>query len=62
MNKPICNLIKTDGNVFALAAQVGKALRKAGQQEQAKEFFQKLGSCYDYDEALRLMMQYVDIE
>ena len=62
-NKPTCQLIGTDGNVFALAARVTQALRRAGQPEKAKEFSGKLFSqCGSYDEALQLMLQYVDAE
>lgn len=60
--KPTCKLIGTNGNVFALAAQVTKSLKKAGQTEQVKEFNHKLWKCLDYDDALRLMSEYVEIE
>jgi len=62
MGKPICKLIGTDGNVFALGGRVSQALKKAGEKEKAKEFSQKLFRCGSYDEALALMGEYVDIE
>jgi hypothetical protein len=58
--KPKCKLIGTDGNVFALAGRVARALKDAGQHEQAKEFMKKLPKCHSYDEALALMLDYVD--
>ena len=61
MNKPICELIGTDGNVFALAGQVGKALKRDGQPEKATEFYEKLKATKSYDEALTLMGEYVEI-
>lgn len=61
-NKPVCELIGTDGNVFTLAGKVTKALRKAGLHEEAKEFSGKLQQCTSYDEALVLMGNYVEIE
>jgi len=59
--KPKCELTETDGNVFALAGRVGSALKRAGQADKAKEFYEKLPNCGSYDEALRLMMEYVDV-
>ena len=59
--KPKVKLSGTDGNVFALAGQVSRALRKAGQEDKAKEFSSKLFSMGSYDEALQLMMEYVDV-
>lgn len=60
-NKPKCVLTGTDGNVFALAGKVREALRKAGQRDKAKEFVDKLPQCKDYDEALNLMREYVNV-
>ena len=60
--KPKCKLIGTDGNVFALAGQVSKVLKAAGQKEKANEFQHKLMRCASYDDALILMGEYVEIE
>lgn len=60
--KPTCKLIGTDGNVFALAGQVSQALKKAGQGDRAKEFTERLMKCGSYNEALALMMDYVEVE
>lgn len=62
MSKPTCKLVGTNGNVFALAAQVTKSLKKADLFEQVKEFNQKLWKCGSYDEALALMCEYVEVE
>ena len=59
--KPKCKLVGTDGNVFALAGRVGRALKEAGQFGQAKEFQFKLFKCGSYDEALALMQEYVEV-
>ena len=59
--KPKCKLVGTDGNVFALAGRVTGVLKKARQYEEAKEFMDKLPKCKSYDEALQLMMEYVDV-
>jgi hypothetical protein len=58
---PKCKLIGTDGNVFALAGRVRKTLIKAGQRDKAEEFTHRLMECRSYDEALCLMMEYVDV-
>ena len=59
--KPKCELIGTDGNVFALAGKVAKTLRRADQADKAKEFTTRLFQCEDYDEALVLMQEYVEV-
>lgn len=58
MKKPIYKLTGTDGNIFALAGQAQKALRKAGLHEEAKELIVNLRTSQSYDEALQLIMQY----
>ena len=59
--KPKCKLVGTDGNVFALAGRVSKALKDAGQFHRAKEFSEKVFQCGSYDEALQLMMKYAEV-
>lgn len=60
--KPTVKLTDTDGNVFALAGKVRQALRRAGQDKEAKEFGEKLWKCGSYEQALKLMADYVEIE
>lgn len=60
--KPVCKLIGTDGNVFALAGRVTSCLKREGMRAEAEEFQKKLFSCGSYDEALALMSEYVEIE
>ena len=60
--KPVCNLSDCDGNVFMLAGRVSKALKRAGLADKATEFQGKLSTCKSYDEALQLMIQYVEVE
>jgi hypothetical protein len=59
--KPVCKLLGTDGNVFALGGRVSRTLKDAGLREQATEFTTRMFDCGSYDEALQLMMQYVDV-
>lgn len=60
--KPVCNLTDCDSNVFVLAGRVSRTLKRAGLADKATEFQGKLSTCKSYDEALRLMMQYVEVE
>ena len=59
--KPICKLIGTDGNVFAIIGRVSEALKKSGQQDRAKEFQDRAFSSESYDEVRRLCMEYVEV-
>ena len=59
--KPVCQLLGTDGNVFALAGRVSATLRKADLVEKISEFQGRLMSCGSYDDALVLMGEYVEI-
>ena len=47
--KPTCKLIGKDGNVFVLAAQVTKALKKAELLDQAKEFNSTFDNAFGED-------------
>ena len=61
MDKPICKLINTDGNVFSIIDTVSKCLRKAKQDDKAKEFMAKAMSSSSYDEVLNLLHDYVEV-
>lgn len=60
--KPRCKLIGEDGNVFNLIGLASKALKAAGQREQAVEMQNKCFSAGSYDEALQIIMSYVEVE
>jgi len=59
--KPEVQLTGTDGNVFAVIGQVRKALKKAGQTQQAEEFVKKAFSASSYDEVLQLCLEYCEV-
>ena len=61
-DKPICKLVGTDGNVFAIIGNVSKTLKRAGMTESANEFTSKAFSSESYDEVLRLCEEFVEIE
>jgi hypothetical protein len=59
--KPKVKLIGQDGNAFFILGTVRKALLKEGMEKEAKEFMEKATSG-DYDNLLRVVMEYVDVE
>ena len=59
--KPLCQLIGTDGNVFAIINTVSCTLKKAGCPQQAAEFMTRAFACRRYDEVLVLCGEYVDV-
>ena len=61
MEKPKVKLLGQDGNVFNLLGVCTRALKKAGQDEAARELQEKVIAAHSYDEALQLMMQYCDV-
>lgn len=60
-DKPECELIDTDSNIFAIMGRVGRVLRTAGMDAEAKEYMDRVKSCGSYDEALRITMEYVEV-
>lgn len=64
MEKPVCRLIGENGNIFNLMLIASKTLRKYEQYEQSKELIQRIigGEAKCYDEALRIIMEYVEVE
>ncbi len=57
MNKPRVQM--PDGNAFAVMGAVTKALKSAGQRDKVEEYRTKAMSG-DYDNLLRVSMEYVD--
>ena len=55
-------LVGTDGNAYALIGRVSRALKDAGQREEARAFMAKATDCKSYDELLRYIMGVVDVE
>ncbi len=60
--KPKCKLTGKDANIFNLMGIASNALKKAGLKEEAKEMKDKIMDSKSYDEALRIIMDYVDAE
>lgn len=61
--KPDCRLAGEDGNIFNLIGVASRALRKCGLDAQAEEMRQRImgGECHDYNEALYMIGEYVNI-
>ena len=59
--KPAVQLSGEDGNVFFIIGRVSKTLKRAGLEDQAKEFAAKAMSSGSYDEVLQLCMKYCDV-
>lgn len=62
MNKPKCKLTGQDGNVFNLIGIVKRTMEKAGLRNEAKEMMKRCFGSSSYDEALQIMMEYVDVQ
>ena len=60
--KPAAVLIGENGNIFNLMGIAARVLKEAGMQDQAEEMVAKVTSSQSYDEALRVLMEYVEIE
>lgn len=60
--KPKCKLIGQDGNIFNLMGIASRTLKKAGQKEKADEMVKRITESKSYDEALRIIMEYVEVE
>ena len=60
-DKPKAKVIGEDGNVFNLIAICSKALKRAKQQDKAKEMQDRVFGCGSYDEALTIMGEYCEL-
>lgn len=62
-NKPICKLSDADGNIFNLIGIASRCLRKEGMGDKANEMKNKIfRDSHSYDEALQIIMEYVEVE
>lgn len=60
--KPEMQLLDHDGNIFSIMGRASALLREAGQGDQAKEMAGRVTSAGSYDEALRIVSEYVQTE
>lgn len=59
--KPICKLIGQDGNIFNLIGLARKTLKNKGMTTEAVEMSERCFSAKSYDEALYIIMEYVEV-
>jgi len=60
--KPKCKLIGENGNVFNLMGIASRTLKQHGMREQAKEMSDHvLAEAKSYDEALAIIMEFVEV-
>lgn len=60
-DKPTVELVGEDGNAFAILGKVKRALKAAGLKDQVEEYMKK-ATQGDYDNLLRVTMEYVNVE
>ena len=61
-NKPVVELSGHDGNVFNIIGRVIKILKRAGLDDNAKNFSRRALNAQSYDEVLQLAMEYCEVE
>jgi len=59
-SKPDCPIIGADSNVFNLMGIVSKTLKRNGQADAASEMSERVRDSGTFDEALGIMMEYVN--
>lgn len=61
--KPKCKLIGEDGNIFNFMGIASRTLKSAGMKTEAEDMIKKITTeAKSYDEALGIIMEYVDVE
>ncbi|WP_353892913.1 hypothetical protein PRVXH_002303 [Proteinivorax hydrogeniformans] len=60
--KPKVKLIGENGNIFNLIGIASRALKGVGMKKEAEEMVEKVILSTSYDEALRVLMEYVEVE
>ena len=60
--KPICKLVGQDGNIFNLINIVSKVLKNNDLHDEVKEMTDRIFNSRSYNEALRIISDYVEIE
>ena len=62
MDKPTFDFGRSDGNVFSLVGGASRALNNAGQRDEAKKMQSRVLNAGSYDEALQIIMEYVEFD
>lgn len=59
--KPKVKLTGQDGNIFSIGGRVRTALKEAGQGDKIPAFTRELFACHDYQDALYVVGEYVEV-
>ena len=62
MEKPVVKLVGEDGNAFVIMGKVCKALKRAGFPQKVINEYQEKAMSGNYDNLLRVTMEYVEVE
>ena len=58
--RPKCPIIGADGNILNIMGAASKTLNRSGMSENAREMCSRVTSSGSYEEALRIIMEYVE--
>lgn len=62
VSKPKVKLVGANGNIFNLLGIASRSLRAANQKDKATEMSNRVMSSGSYEEALSIIMEYVEVE
>ena len=58
--KPMCPIIGANGNIFNILGIAARTLRKNDMADEAQEMYSRATSSGSYEEALAIIMEYVE--
>ena len=58
--KPMCPIIGANGNIFNILGIASVTLKRNGMADEAKEMYSRVTSSGSYEEALGIIMEYVE--
>ncbi len=58
--RPKCPIIGADGNIFNIMGIASKTLKRSNMGEEANEMCSRVTSSGSYEEALRIIIEYVE--
>lgn len=61
-SRPKIQLVGQDGNIFAIMSRASRLLSDSGQADKAKEMRGRVMDCLNYEAALKVVSEYVEIE
>lgn len=62
VTKPVCKLIGADNNIFNLIGLATRSLSRAGMRDKVKPMTERCFNARSYDEALSIIMDYVEVK